>query len=377
MKVASPKLVQYHGSKTSKYVIEGLRVRGKRVRKFFRTQRSGNAWLRKTVARMRQEGEVAIHMPEQLRVDALSCSKRLLPYGKTIVDATEHYLEYLASVSRSCTVAELLEQFSAAKAADGASKRYMSDIRSRLGAFAKDYGRLKVSEIRPDLMDDWLRSLKVAAQTRNNFRRVLHVFFKFAMLRGFVGDNVVTKTARAKVVRSAPAIFSPAQMRTVLENAPDDFVPYLAIGGFAGLRSAEIERLDWSEINLERGFIHVKADKSKSAQRRLVAINDNLLAWLAPHIHQSGPIISPIRAREAREQTCKAAHIDWPSNVLRHSFASYHLAHFHDAAQTAIQLGHSSAVMLYRHYRELVSPDAAVEWWQIFPKPPACAAAPA
>jgi integrase len=306
-------------------------------------------------------------MPEQLRVDALRCAERLKPYGKTISDATEHFLAYLATVSRSCSVAELVTEFNTAKAQDGASKRYLQDLRNRLDNFAEEFGNLKVGEILPSQIDDWLRGLKVAAQTRNNFRRVLHAFFKFAVVRGYVTENAAAKAARAKVVRGAPEIFTPEQMRIVLEKAPFDFVPYLVVGGFAGLRSAEIERLDWADIDLAGRLIHVKAENAKSAQRRLVTISDNLAAWLAPHVRKSGTVATEQGVRDAREKTCKAAKIKWPSNVLRHSFASYHLAHAKNAAATATELGHASPVMLYQHYRELVRPDAAALWWQLTP----------
>jgi integrase len=306
-------------------------------------------------------------MPEQLRVDAVACAERLKPYGKTLADATDHYLAHLAAISRTCPVSELITQFRAAKAQDGASEPYLHDLKTRLNAFDADFGALKVGEILPSQIDDWLRGLKVAAQTRNNFRTVLRTLFEYAVVRGYAPENAVAKTSKAKVVRGAPEIFTPAQMQTVLEKAPRDFVPYLAIGGFAGLRSAEIERLDWAEIDLPRKLIHVKAEKSKSAQRRLVTISDNLAAWLAPHSRKAGPVADPERVRVARVKTCEAAKIEWPANALRHSFASYHLAQFKNAAATAAELGHTSPVMLYRHYRELVRPDAAAQWWRVMP----------
>ena len=48
-------------------------------------------------------------------------------------------------------------------------------------------------------------------------------------------------------------------------------VPMLAIGAFAGLRDAEIKRLDWNEVDLSRGHIEIKAAKAKSARRRIMA----------------------------------------------------------------------------------------------------------
>ncbi len=365
MRKPSPKVVKYHGSETSRYVVEGLRVAGKRTRKFFPTRRAAEAWLRKTLARMRKEGEGAIHMPEQLRVEAVACAERLRPYGKTLTEATDHFLAHMAAIQRSCTIQVLIAEFKAAKEQDGASTRYLKDIKHRLGLFEADFGSRVVAEIQSSEIDDWLRGLKVAAQTRNNFRTVLGTLFEFAMLRGYAPGNPTVKIAKAKVVRGAPEIFTPAQMQTILEKAPNAFIPYLAIGAFAGLRSAEIERLDWSEIDLGQRLIHVKAEKAKTAQRRLVPISDNLAAWLAPHAITAGPVVASLR--EQREKTCEATKIPWPANGLRHSFASYRLAHSKDAAATAAELGHSSPSMLYKHYRELVRPEVAAQWWQLLP----------
>jgi len=67
-------------------------------------------------------------------------------------------------------------------------------------------------------------------------------------------------------------------------------VQFLAIGAFAGLRHAEIERLDWREVRLADRFIEVTAGKSKTASRRLVPITDNLAKWLAPHAEKAGRV---------------------------------------------------------------------------------------
>ena len=67
----------------------------------------------------------------------------------------------------------------------------------------------------------------------------------------------------------------------------------------------------------------------------------------------------PRNYRKLFQKAHKAAGIDpWPKNALRHSFASYHLAAHKNAAETALQLGHMDARVLFAHYRELVSPDS-------------------
>jgi hypothetical protein len=56
----------------------------------------------------------------------------------------------------------------------------------------------------------------------------------------------------------------------------------------------------------------------------------------------------------------------WPQNALRHSFGSYHLARFNDAARLALEMGNSPAT-IFRHYRQLVKPKHAEGYWKIAP----------
>jgi hypothetical protein len=63
----------------------------------------------------------------------------------------------------------------------------------------------------------------------------------------------------------------------------------------------------------------------------------------------------------------QATGINWLSNVTRHSFVSYHLARFQNVGKTALEAGHSEA-MLFRHYREIVTPESAEVYFSIFPE---------
>jgi hypothetical protein len=50
-------------------------------------------------------------------------------------------------------------------------------------------------------------------------------------------------------------ISTPEEMSILLAHAPVNLVPFLTIGGFAGLRSVEIERPDRSKVDLGNGYI--------------------------------------------------------------------------------------------------------------------------
>jgi integrase len=144
-------------------------------------------------------------------------------------------------------------------------------------------------------------------------------------------------------------------------------LPFWAIGAFAGLRRAEIERLTWSEIDFDADVIEVKASKSKTASRRLVTIQPNLRAWLALYRTRIGRVC-PVNLKRKLNDDRERAELrsGWPQNALRHSFGSYHLAQFNDAAKLALEMGNSPAT-IFRHYRQLVKPKQAERYWKIAP----------
>ena len=156
----------------------------------------------------------------------------------------------------------------------------------------------------------------------------------------------------------------------MLENAAAELIPYIAIGAFAGLRRAELERLDWREVDWSGRLIEVTADKAKSARRRFVRIRPNLATWLKPYKKLQGSV-TPIDYRELLDTARTDAGIKkWPQNALRHSFASYHLAKFKDAAALALELGHTNSNLVFQHYRQLVKPNKAKQYWSIAPEAP-------
>jgi len=66
----------------------------------------------------------------------------------------------------------------------------------------------------------------------------------------------------------------------------------------------------------------------------------------------------------------------WKHKALRHSFVSYRLAAIQNIPQVAVEAGNSPQMIL-KHYRELVRPKAAKDWFAITPKSVAAAKAKA
>jgi integrase len=294
--------------------------------------------------------------------------------GDSIIEAAKFYTLHRADKIERRTVAETVAELIAAKEARGKSGRYIADLRARLARFARDF-QVEISTITGPDVQGWLDKLKVAARTAKNFRSSLHTLFSFAESHGYIlkGANPVADTDEISTENGdAIEIYTPAEILKLLDAAPAEFKPVLAIGAFAGLRSAEIERLDWGEVDRAGEFIEVKAVKAKTRSRRLVPILPNLSRWLASFASQTGNVWKGTAASliEARAETTKGAGITWKDNALRHSFISYRLAETQNAAQVSFEAGNSPA-MVFKNYREVVKPDAAAAWFAVSPTTPA------
>lgn len=354
-----------------------------RHRRFFRTKADAAAFVDAQEIKLGNEGRRALGLPDEVRVQAAAAYAKLRPLGYTVEQAVNFFLKHLEATQRSITVTALIPEYKAAKRRIGLSEIYCKDLDYRLGSFERTFGPRLVVEITSAMIEDWLAALGLSAQSVNNYRAVLRAFFQHAVKRDYIAQNPVARIEKVKVKDKPPEIFTPKELAAVLNAATEDTLPVIAIGAFAGLRMAEILRLEWSEIDLVRGYIEVKAAKAKTARRRLVTIQPNLLAWLRPYAARTGYVWSPRRGLKPGQEAkpggesswrmciapvIKAAGLSkWPQNGLRHSYGSYHLAKFQDAAKLALEMGHTTTKEIFAHYRELVRPEDAESYWKLQP----------
>jgi integrase len=325
---------------------------------------------------------ISLEMAAQEYADAM----KMLAGKATILEAVRDYVRRATAALPSKTLPEAVEEMWLAKEKEGASDAYMKVLRFYLGKVKTAFtGQL--CDFTTPVLSDYLRKMRGAARSRNNARQTIGAFFKFCRERGWLprdheGIELISKFKEAP---KGITVFTPWEMSKYLMYAREELVPFLAIGGFAGLRSAEIQRLDWQQIHLSDRFIEVTAKIAKTASRRVVPISDNLAQWLTPYVKQAGRVVpfenmskqiewlvgaanKGLReeAKAAGNNPDEAASLDWKKNALRHSYISYRVAEIQNVNQVALECGNSPA-MIFKHYRELVRPAEAKKWFSIQP----------
>ncbi|MBU6399566.1 MAG: hypothetical protein KGS61_04560 [Verrucomicrobia bacterium] len=329
-----------------------------------------------------------VQVPLNLAVLEYVSAVKHLPAGATLKEAVDYYRRRHPESLEQRTVGEVVEEMLAAKRAAKMSAVYQRDLECRLKRFAGAFA-MNIGGVSGTMIEAWLEGMKGSGRSKRNYLRVIGTLFGFAIKRKYLPKEALEEISAVQPPREDNGeieIFTVAEMGEVLAAARPELVPVLAIGGFAGLRSAELGRLDWSEVNLAEGYIEIKARKAKTAARRLAPVTGNLGRWLGPYVRPSGQVVAlanwtqqlggvvagvNARRRAVMEAAGKdpksAREFVWRHNGLRHSFCSYRLAAVKSAAQVALEAGNSPQ-MVFAHYRQLVSEAEAGKWFAIVPE---------
>lgn len=288
--------------------------------------------------------------------------QRELP-GVSMSDLVAYWKRGHAGVEQKPT-AEIVREMIDSKRLAGRSETYLQRMEWYCAKLAEWFPRL------PDATAAEIerRLEKFSPVHRNDFRKRLSILAEFAQSKGYLSrewselDRVPVATARHKGIE----ILTPDKLREIFRVCRPNYRLYFAIAAFTGIRPAEILRLEWSHIGPD--YIEVPAARAKTASRRLVPVQPNLTQWLATIPLTPGPVV-PRNSQAVKSMLWmlkkKVAGIS--QNILRHSYISYRLAATQDAAKTALEAGNTPQV-IFRHYRELVTPQQAEDWFSICPQ---------
>jgi integrase len=212
-----------------------------------------------------------------------------------------------------------------------------------------------------------LDSLGVGPRRHNNVRAALVSFFVWARKQSYLPDTMTApqRTHALPVPKKRPAIYTPPEFRALLAAVAPEWRLPLAICGLAGLRTCEAEKLLWREVKLGKRLIEVLPENAKNTgRRRLVPVHPALATWLRKanfvpedHVCPQGLRIDNLAKR------VKRGGVKWVKNGLRHSYGSYRCAVVKSAAQVALEMGNSEAIVR-SNYLDYTERKVATEWFQ-------------
>lgn len=239
-----------------------------------------------------------------------------------------------------------------------------------VGMLVEKFGHAAPADLKRGLVSSWIESLDFTTRGRFNV---------FAVCRTFFGSDLVFDHCEVNPFRTPPPrqdkdyrlrILTPPQMGDLLEvDFPRWFKNWLVCGAFAGLRTVEIMRMSHSSFDFGFDEILVKKAEAKQGQAAKPRTVTILPSFKRHMPQQKGMIMAGYTEKYFRKHLGEAARVlgeeAWLKNSLRHSFASYHLSEFKDAARTSFEMGHESPKELYNTYANLVARRDAAQWWAL------------
>jgi integrase len=353
------------------YIVDLGLINGNRERHSFKTKGEADTFAELKKTERLNQGVAALALPQEVKVDAAKATALLAPHHVSLEEAAKYFIKHVVAFRTAPKIGEIVDQMITEAERNDRRARTVGDLKSRLTMFAEDFPERRLSELTVEEIKAWMdEDEEWSARTRINYLTKISQLYNYALRRNWVDANLAERIDRPSAEDAEPKIFTIKQAENLLKNAKDfGMLPYISIGLFAGLRSAELMRLDGKDVKLEERAIVVGQQVAKKRSRRVVEMCDALHAWLAELKTLKGPIVDAKEFRDNMDELRKAAELEtWPHNGLRHSFGSYHLAFYGDAVKTAQQMGHRSSDVVHNHYKALVLKKEAESFWNLKPQ---------
>lgn len=225
--------------------------------------------------------------------------------------------------------------------------RYMA---ARMMKKCPELARKQVRSITPEDCERYLRKSFSTPRQRHKGRLILSGILNFSLKRGWCRRNAAFLVP--------PPILREKRIRA--------------------LSLYEVKRLTWKHINLKSGLVSLAPTHTKTGGSRHVSI----LPVLGSILSRMSSAGSPARSvcppnwekkwREVRRRSGILKKSGWVQDVLRHTYASYHLAHFCNQNLLQKEMGHSSPSLLLARYLNMdgiTSATGAMFWTHSFIPP--------
>jgi integrase len=346
----------------------------KRRKKYFDIKKAANEFAVEKRGLLLTHGAKHGHIADEERAaliryrtwaEAASSTVSLLELVNEAIAARE------AAKAEVPTISQLVEKRLKQAERKGSSTRHLEDLTGKLKKFKETFGDRLANEVTAQEIEAWIYRLNGNPVTFANYLRAIGSIFTLAVKHGDLLQNPVKRVDAPKIVLDAPSILTPAQLQKLLNASSEKVRPLLVLQAFAGVRRAEAERLSWVNIHLEgaKPYVEMPSSVTKTNRRRTVELQPNAVAWLKPLVSSSAELLG-LDEEEYRKELNKAAataEVEWERNSLRHSYGTYRMAQTRNASVVAEEMGNSPNIVR-THYQNLVSPEEAPAYWEVFPK---------
>ena len=223
----------------------------------------------------------------------------------------------------------------------------------------KNAANLMLSHMRPG---DCRMILQSAFGHRQNAyvkgRAILHSVFAYGIRQEWCDANPVTRLEVPRVQEHTIEPLSLDEVKRLKFAARDsDMELSLNLMLYSGIRPTEVARLKEDDICWKEKQVFIRPQTSKTGGGRVVPLRG------CEHISPQLRIIPRDWFRRWRLLRLSAGFTHWEPDACRHTFASYHAAHFKNLPTLQLEMGHSDLNLLRTRYMRPAAAKIAKAFW--------------
>ncbi len=172
-----------------------------------------------------------------------------------------------------------------------------------LHRFSREMGNLKIDEVSPESVADFVRGKGVLSASFHLKYKVLSGMYRFAISRGYIADSPLPKSLPKLPPQQTPYVYTIHELRGLLEatmvlkdghgpHVPAIYRTLLLLLYGSGMRISEALGLTLQDVDLSGQIITVR--NTKFFKTRLVPIGSKLTCELTAHIEHRRLLPLPI-----------------------------------------------------------------------------------
>jgi len=214
-----------------------------------------------------------------------------------------------------------------------------------------------IAELKPRQLESYisfLRSKKLSSTSINIEIRHIKSALSKAVQWEYLKSNPFRTVKQIKTTKGRPYFLTIEEIEKVFAVIGDNYRYRLifALYIYTGMRRSELSRLNWQDIDMQKGIIHVR--QSKNYEQREIPISDRLREILSVKKQNIGRVVDVTLDQIGRGMKFYLRQAGLPHirpHDLRHTFASHLIMAGVDIRTVAELLGHKSlsVTQIYTH----------------------------
>ncbi len=253
------------------------------------------------------------------------------------------------------------------------------------------FGSVAIQDLKPAFIRDWIRNLNLTSKTVSNLLIPLRAIIDQALNDELIKSNPLDKIVISKLLSKQTSKsnfkvdpFDKEEVNAILDATHHDQIRNLfQFAFFTGLRTSELIALEWDDIDLINGVIHVvravvkkqiKGTKTSAGVRDVMLLPPAIAALKDQEKHTSntgGRVFHNPRTDQPWETDHQIRRTAWLHTIkkagvryhnpyqTRHTYASMMLSGGENIMWVASQMGHVDTEMVMRTYGKWIPDNSA------------------